>query len=341
MRASILETDAAEWREFLLHAAHDFYHLPGYVRLAAAEEGGVPVALFVEDGPRQLLLPLIIRPIPASAHTDATSPYGYPGPLVITSEDPGFEAEAWRAGLAALREAGVVSLFVRLHPLLNGPPPAGIGEVVLHGETVSIALDAPAPALWEQLRQNHRRGIRRAIQRGLTAREDPTFERFPEFRDVYRATMERRSASPYYFFSDAYFAGLRQALGDALHLIVVELGDQVAAAGLFVETGGLVQYHLGGTHEAFARDEPSKLLFHFASAWASQRGDRHLHLGGGVGGADDSLFLFKAGFSDLRHPYRTLRVVLDAEEYGRLAAARTGASQPEDLSGYFPTYRGD
>jgi hypothetical protein len=66
-------------------------------------------------------------------------------------------------------------------------------------------------------------------------------------------------------------------------------------------------------------------------------------LGGGVGGAIDSLFAFKAGFSHRRHPYRTLRLVADQDRYDALIqerARRVGSSTEELLStGFFPAYR--
>ncbi len=43
----------------------------------------------------------------------------------------------------------------------------------------------------------------------------------------------------------------------------------------------------------------------------------------------------------MRHPYRTLRVVLDEAEYRRLVAARDPDLDPDDLGGYFPAYRAE
>ena len=146
-------------------------------------------------------------------------------------------------------------------------------------------------------------------------------EHLESFMRMYRATMTRHSADPFYFFEDAYFAALREALEDCLHLCVVEKDGAVAAAGLFVETNGVVQYHLSGTDEAYSGVQPTKLMIHFVEGWAKERGNRVLHLGGGVGGDDDLLLWFKAGFSPVRHTYATLRIVIDEAEYGRLVAA--------------------
>jgi len=138
----LLDCGAPEWEMVLRTARHDFYHLPAYIALCAAEDRARPCALYVSDGFRTMLLPLIIRPIPGGRF-DATSPYGYPGPIGTGTEDPVFLQVALVAGLQVLREADLVSAFIRLHPLLNPDPPVGIGTVVVHGDTVSIDLTLP------------------------------------------------------------------------------------------------------------------------------------------------------------------------------------------------------
>jgi GNAT superfamily N-acetyltransferase len=341
MKARLLAVDAPEWASFLRGTPHDFYHLPAYVALCAIQERGEAQALYVEDGERSMLLPLIFRSIPGGDGRDATSPYGYPGPLVSGTDDPGFLSDALLAGIAALRAVGIVSVFVRFHPLLNASPPEGVGEVVLHGATVSVDLTLPGTTLWAQMRHNHRRDITKAVKSGLVARMDPGFKGYDKFKRLYRTTMDRHSASPYYLFGDEYFDGLRDALGEQLQLCLVERDDVVAGAGLFIETCGIVQYHLGGSDESSVSVQPSKLMLYFACGWAKERGNRYLHLGGGVGGANDSLLHFKGGFSPLRHPFRTLRIVIDEAAYRNLASSHDRSLNPKVSAGYFPEYRAE
>ena len=203
-----------------------------------------------------------IRSIPAGGF-DAISPYGYPGPIGVGTDDPAFLRVALVAGLQVLRDAGIVSAFIRLHPLLNPVPPEGVGTLVRHGDTVSVDLALPREELWAQTRLNHRRDITRAIRLGYVARMDEEWRHVESFKRLYRQTMERHSATPFYFFDDGYFEGLHDALGDRLHLCVVEKAGVVAAAGLFVETDGIVQYHLSGTGDAFREGQPTKLMMHF------------------------------------------------------------------------------
>ena len=343
MKAQLVGPDSASWASVLRDRRHDFYHKPGYVTLSADREGGTPRALLVEDGPSGLFLPLVIRPIPGGG-VDAASPYGYPGPLAWGTPEPDFMREAFQAGIALLRSERIVSLFVRLHPLLNAAAPnivpsTGVGTVVSHGDTVSIDLTRPSDELWTETRLNHRRDITKAVRAGYVARLDETWEHFGTFVRQYRETMERLGADERYRFDEAYFMGLREALGSSLFLWLVENDEAIAASALFVETSGIVQYHLAGYDELHIKDRPKKLMINAVRSWAQQRGDTRLHLGGGVGAAYDSLMHFKAGFSDERHLFQTLRVVVDEDEYGRLVGARELSLDPADLEGFFPLYR--
>jgi len=342
VQAELLGADSPAWTQVLARVPHDFHHLPGYATLSAEFEGGAARALLVEDGARGLLLPLVIRPVPGGA-LDATSPYGYAGPLTWGDGGSAFESAALQAGIELLRAAGVVSLFIRLHPILNSAPPAGIGTLVNHGETVSIDLTQSNEALWAQTRLNHRRDIVRATKAGRGALIDEDWVHFDTFARLYRETMERLDAEDRHKFDEAYFHRLREVLGPSLTLWVVPYGDDIAAAGLFAETSGIVQYHLSGTDVRYTRDGPTKLLLHGVRVWAKDRGDTVFHLGGGVGAADDSLLHFKAGFSDKRLPFHTLRVVVDEAEYVRLVTAADpggeAALDPADLTGFFPLYR--
>ena len=97
-----------------------------------------------------------------------------------------------------------------------------------------------------------------------------------------------------------------------------------------------MQYHLSGTDERQRSLAPSKLLVDDVRTWARERGNRLFHLGGGLRAREDSLFLFKAGFSRLRGRFETWRVICAPEKYNALAAAAGGDA---GAGGFFPAYR--
>ena len=344
MHIELLQPTARAWADVLEATRHDFYHLPSYAELSAKLDGGTARALLVKDGSRALLVPYIARTIlNAGRAWDALTPYGYPGPLVSGEDDPAardtFASRALEAASDVLRSEGCVSLFARLHPLIGATPRPANGQLVQHGTTVHVDLRKTEAELWTDTMSGHRNEINRSIKNGHRAYFDESFRHADRFVEIYQATMSRVGAAAHYFFDRDYLVGLREALGPRLRLAVVEIGGTVAATGLFVETGEIVQYHLSGTDDAFLRERPTKLMLHFVRAWAKERGARWLHLGGGVGGGEDSLFKFKAGFSKARSPFFTLRLVVDEARYRALSRARHPETDDTILDGFFPLYR--
>ena len=347
MKAKFISPQDQEWGNFLKQSEHDFYHLPEYVEFVAQFEEGIPLAFFVEDKEPILLAPLLIRELPENLDVsddwyDATSPYGYGAPILW----PGGSANTLRSCLHLFREVanerGIVTAFFRLNPLLDLPLDAlsEYGDLFHHGQTVPIDLSASDEEIQSQIRSNHKRNIRKLNREGFQADMD-RWEYFDDFIEIYEATMHRLSASEFYLFPVRYFYGLRTALGTSLHLCTVLSPEgEVAAAGLFTSVCGIVQYHLGGTNSKYLSFAPAKLMFDHVCRWAKEEGNRVFHLGGGVGGQDDSLFQFKAGFSKLRNDFFTYRMIVDEEKYRLLNDQweRQCGEQRSDLE-FFPPYR--
>ncbi|CAN5790390.1 hypothetical protein BH23CHL8_BH23CHL8_09880 [soil metagenome] len=338
MDATLIEHDDPRWTAMLHSTAPDFYHLPGYVAASASHERGEAAAILVEDGARTMLLPFILRATP-DGRRDATSPQGYAGFLASPDSQAGFITDALRAAIVCLRVHEVVSLYVRLHPLLNSDPPEGVGDVVRHPDTVPIDLSLAPDELWRQTRPRFRSHITHALRAGHRVDVETGAGSLKAFKDLYRATMRRLSAAPAYQYDDAYFEALRESLGEALHVASVTIEGQTAATGLYVEGAGIVHLHLAGSDPRFTREQPTKLMYHRMREWSKERGSRWMLLGGGRGTEDDSLLHFKAGFSPLRAPYRTLRVIILAEEYQALVADRFPEGVPPSATGFFPLYR--
>jgi CelD/BcsL family acetyltransferase involved in cellulose biosynthesis len=357
VRTTVLDpdspTDVAHWKALLEDVAHDVYHLPEYLAFAARRQiPGIPRLFVAEEGSQHVLLPLILRGIPAqlggpaAGWCDATSPRGYPGPIVSRGADNGsrrsFIERAIEALREALRERGVVAAYVRMHPLFPLPseallPRGGLGD---HGEAIYVDLSAADDEWFREIRENHRRDIKRARQQGYTARVDAGWERFGDFVGMYEASMERLGAAGHWRLGTAYFTELREALGDALHLWVVERDGEAAAGALLTEVDGLVEYHLAGTADDHVRASPSKLLIDHARSWAKGRGNRLLHLAGSLQ-RGDSLSNFKRGFSQLEAPVHSWRFVADPDAYVDLLSRwqRQTGMMADGMDGFFPAYR--
>lgn len=340
--SSIVGPDSAEWADALDRVRHYVYHRPEYVRLDADLLGGTAAAWIYREDDQLVLLPLVRRSLPGTPWTDVVSPYGYPGP--VTGPGPATREYFQRCFTRLkhdLHDDKVVTGFLRLDPMSELPAEAlePAGEVVRHGSTVAIDLARPEEELLASFRRDHRRDIRRARDAGVVVGFDD-WSRFEDFSSIYRENMSRVDAAEFYFFDDAYFHRLREALGPELHLAVADLDGEAVAAALAFEHGGIVQYHLSGTRTAALRLRPSKLMLLELALWARGRGNHAVHLGGGVGGADDTLFHYKAGFSSWHHAFSTVRIVTDEKAYVDLVAERNPGADAADRRGFFPAYRG-
>ncbi|MBW4673228.1 MAG: FemAB family protein [Desmonostoc geniculatum HA4340-LM1] len=342
------------WLEILDKLNHDIYHLPEYVDLEAKRINAIPEAILIFENEKILFLPYLLRCVNNLFEThieipliwDIVSPYGYPGILLskAAANTPEFFELALNQLIVGLSDRQICSAFLRLHPILN----QGLNEVLplglcqVSGETVSINLSLSTSEIWHQTRPEHRNHINRCKRYGFTAKMVRLEEYIDKFMIVYHETMNRVEAKEYFYFDYDYFQALAN-LNKNIYLCLIELDNQIACAGIFSECCEIVQYHLGGTKNEFLKQAPSKLMFDFVRFWAKERGNKFLHLGGGVGSAKDSLYNFKAGFSKQRHLFLTLRLITDAEKYDSLVELRAKSlkTEPKNLfeSKFFPAYR--
>ena len=342
-------TQEQEWKGVLAQVAqHDFYHLAEYHRLAEERGQGTALLFVYCDGEYTIALPLLLRSVEESGGTpwsDATSVYGYAGPL---ASHAGMPASFVRNFQAALKEElvarRVVAVFSRLHPLIpQGGLLAGLGDCRPEGETVSIGLTLPPEAQRAQYRSSLKPRISKLRREGLACLRDCDKRHLPEFTAIYHQTMRRVNADSSYFFEPEYFTRLAGGLGPALELFVVTFNEAVIAGGLFTICDGIVQYHLSGTGNDFLKLSPTPLIIDTVRLWANDEGARVFHLGGGVGSKGDSLFHFKAGFSRQRNNFETWRWRVVPEIYDELCEARLRADRLHGLepvsADYFPAYR--
>ncbi|WP_051574334.1 NeuD/PglB/VioB family sugar acetyltransferase [Mycobacterium sp. URHB0044] len=341
--ARLLTADDPWWPRVLAETEHDIYHRPEYA-CADADTDEQPLAVWLEVAGCGLLVPLLRRPVPGRGDLfDAISPYGYSGALWRRNELPAPEQRREVAGafLEVLAAESIVTFLMRLHPLLNAStlPLNEFGLLVDHGETVPIDLDGDLTTIRARMRQTHRNEIAQAVRKGVMVEHDPTCKNLDDFIALYDATMHRVGALSAYRFDRAYFEKLREDLSDNCHLFLARTREgELAAASMFFEESGIVQYHLSAMDQAHASTHATKLMIAEAIEWAHARRHRWLHLGGGVGARADGVFKFKAGFSPLRWKFRTLRVIANETQYRELSGLTNDDPIPA-ATDFFPIYR--
>jgi hypothetical protein len=341
LRVLDLERDGAEWDaalHALPPQLHDVYFTAAYHLVWQRNGDGLARGAIFQNADGTVLYPFLLRPledVPAlrggsgdlwRGRFDISSAYGYGGPLAaITGEEPPElpgDPEAalgtgpgpvvtpardrllahFRAQFCAwCREQGVVSEFIRFHPLLQteagmtaavdaGPAAgaeatttaeAGGGaprvEIVPANVTVWCRLSTPE-AHRATLSSSTRRNLRKADRAELTFGIETSDEAWARFVELYTETMRRREASDYYLFPPRYFDDCRELLGDAAALLTVRrpatpvdalTGDRVLEDADRPATASAAASHGGGPGEIVA-----------AAFFLRSERAIHYHLGG-------------------------------------------------------------
>lgn len=354
MKLEVLTTDrAAEWIKALEPCPHDFYHLPQYHAVAERCDEGEALLFHYSEGEYSIAVPLLLRSTNGIAgfrldtdFNDATSVYGYAGPVASHPSIPQPVVDNFQARFKErLLDLGIVTLFSRLHPLLAQENLlAGMGEYQVLSRTVSIDLTLPEQVQRSAFRSSLRTAINKLRRNDVTFRLDPSGIHLNDFLEIYYETMRRVNAAPIYFFPPDYFRKLRSELGDRFHLGICMSDQQVVCAGIFIECGGILQYHLGGTLTSALNLAPMKLLVDEMRIWATHRKLKVLHLGGGTTSRpDDPLLHFKLGFSDRTHEFAVWRWILDRNAYQQLCRERSQWNLENGVTAasahFFPQYR--
>lgn len=332
---------------------YDFYHLPAYHALAEEQGDGAAHLFLYSGGGYRIALPLLLRdldglwpgPSPVPGSRDATSVYGYAGPVCSHPDIPDAVVRDFQGALRGwLKEHRVVNVFSRLHPLLpQRALLAGLGDFAV-SRTVSIDLTVSPDEQDSGIRRSFRGVIRKLRRNGLTCVEDAEGSYLEDFCRIYHETMRRVGAAERYFFPLSYFKRLREGLGERLHLFVCLQDGKTLGGGLFVACNGILQYHLGGTLDEALDLSPIKLLLDEVRLWGTRQGLQVLHLGGGTTSRrDDPLLYFKRGFSNRSHEFAAWRWVVIPKDHERLCDEKAHWNEQQALQpaapDYFPAYR--
>lgn len=333
--AALVEATPEEWDALLEGLGRaDAYLLRGYLESARLLERGRPALLHRSEPGGDVVFALIVREIEGEqGRLDAITPYGYGGPVAVGPEPPVerfYELyEHW------CDSAGVVSTFIRFHPLFANQrqAPAGV-HVERLADTIAWPLDADLD-LFAGLHPKHRNKVRKARAAGLevAVREAPPS--LDEFAALYDETMSRLGADEFYFFPPGYWQALTEGLREQIVLVEARFGDELAAAALCFATAPWVHYHVSGTSERGREAGAANLVLYEAACWGQSRGLEQFHLGGGAGGREDTLFHFKQRFfPEGRREAAVGKLVHDEAAYLDLS----GLTELR-FDGYFPAYR--
>lgn len=320
-----------KWNEIVKSYENwDIYYLSEYADTLRLHGDGDPLLIDFSDQKDRFCYVVMRRDISddprfkgyieSGKYFDFESPYGYGGPLCDNHISEESQNAFLRDIIDYATEYGVVSQFVRFHPLLSNHEilPRVFDTRYLH-QTIYIDTSS-VELIMTNMDSKNRNMVRKAEKNGVTIVRKP-IEAFYDFVPIYEETMLKDNADDYYFFGEEYFKKQIDLKDNACIFYAIREESPIAAAIMYYNDK-YMHYHLAGTHTEYRKYAPSNLLLYKAACWASERGIKQFHLGGGIV-EDDNLFGFKKQFNkNGRLPFYIGRTVFNQDMFEYLKTIR-------------------
>ncbi|TKB97943.1 GNAT family N-acetyltransferase [Pedobacter cryophilus] len=335
--APIVVTAQEEWSKYIDQSFdHDVYHTYEY---HALDKRGTPVLFVFQNENNFIAFPLLKRQIENSFLFDLTSIYGYCGPISnkkIEDIDAQTKEDFETCFNDFLADEKCISVFARLHPFFNQTKLLNnLGDIKANGKTIYMDLTISLEAQRENYNKRLARQIRQLRKRNYLVKEAANQQEIRLFTEMYADNMNRLSASESYYFSEDYFSEMLKNSALNCKLILVYDGDVAICGALIICSKNIIRNHLSATNANYIKESPSKLLTDEISIIGREMGAKYFHLGGGLRGQNDSLFIFKSYFSNLFLEDHIWCYIVDDERYQAIVNEKN--INVDD--GFFPLYR--
>lgn len=329
---------------------YDVYYLAGYSRAFQIHGDGEPMLFYYNDGNIRAINVAMKRDIAedknfgeklaGDKYFDTATPYGYGGFLI---EGMPNEARLMRLDdeySALCRSKGIVCEFVRFHPLLrNHNVVKDIYAVSRLGNTVSINLESKVQ-IWDDLISKNRNMVRKAQKAGIVIYWGRSEELYKEFIEMYRKTMDRDNAKAYYYFQEDFYKSILDDLRHNALLFYAEYQSEIVAMSIILYANHQMHYHLSASDRNYNSLAPTNLLLFEAACWGCENEYRTFHLGGGLGGREDSLYKFKKAFNrNSDCSFWIGKKIFDETVYRELISITRNQDALTADTDFFPQYR--
>lgn len=354
--------DKKGWLEILSRFNRkDPHYLPGYLEIYEKESntepfmhfGGLGMLFVYGDSSNFIIYPFLKRSLSYLPFSDTSvdglydivSPYGYGGPLAQV-EDESVSEELWRGFFDTFddfcKENNIVSEFCRLHPLFENHEPVGNfskGVTRQLGQIVYIDLSRSEEEMLAAMHNHRRRHIRRALENpDLGFCLEKKEENCRHFFGLYTETMHRNSASRKYFFSQGFFDTAFRSLGEHVMCAYIHYKGDIISSVLLLSYGDIMCNWLAASKTEYHRFHPNDLLYYHSFLQSKKEGFRYYILGGGLSSSEDSLFAYKAHFSNSFKDFYVYKRIHLEKEYKELVELKRKYSM-EISDDFFPQYR--
>lgn len=335
-------TSKIDWMNTLKEVeSYDFYHTYDYHYLSKKTEEKAVLLKYTENN-TTIALPLIIRKIKNTNYFDATSAYGYCGPLQSQVPDNYNNNHFIEALGVFLRQENIISLFNRLNPYIKHQDHVlkNMGEIKVLGDVVNIDLTKPL----EESRAAYAKSTKSRVNKAKKNCEIISSSNKADidiFIEIYYENMDRVNAKNSYYFTKKYFYDLVSSQDykiDLLFAIHKETKVYMCAAMMVKTSDNIIQYHLSGTKNDYLNLSPIRAIIDEMRIIGTNEKYTYFNLGGGLGSEEDELFKFKSSFSKDFKSFKVWKYIVNPKIYTELVEDKN-LSEKENEINFFPLYR--
>ncbi|WP_298505777.1 peptidoglycan bridge formation glycyltransferase FemA/FemB family protein [uncultured Maribacter sp.] len=324
----------------------DFYHTYDYHKLSKKRDE-TPMLFSYTEEDKIICIPLLIRKIAKTPYLDATSVYGYPGPI-SRNINANFDNSNFKTAFnKILSDNKIITIFSRLNPYIPFQENIldTIGGVDTSGKIVNIDIKQNLESQRAGYNKRYKTYINKSLRLCYVKKAESKSD-ILEFIEIYHQNMRRVNAKNSYFFTEDYFFNLVNSNSFKTEILIAICNNtnKIIAGAMFIKQKGIVQYHLSGTKTEYLHFNAIKLLIDEMRIKSTKEGYKYFNLGGGLNNKDDSLLHFKSGFSKNFRNFKLWKYVINPEIYKELILQKETKScrtNYMECTHYFPCYRCD
>jgi hypothetical protein len=229
---------------------------------------------------------------------DIITPYGFGGPIVISSVD-GKKPELIENFKLAFDcyciDNRIVTDSCRFSPWLkNHLDFSTMYEIVPNFSTVGINLSVD-DIFMDEIKSKKRNMIRKAQKLGVEIQYDFMGENIDSFIEIYEKTIEKNNISNYYRFTKEFLKKNFEDLKDSIFIAYARYQDKVISIAFFLLGKEYIHYHLAANDPDYFGVPANDLLLYSVAEYGKKIGKKFFMLGGA--GSNKALHSHKMGFT--------------------------------------------
>jgi|SRR5271170_2835568 len=356
MAFEILTVDDSRWAELVRQSEADIFYEPSYCRFLTEGTPHRPIMLLYEDDLGQVFDVTVVKAISSLSFfadiadqlphfpVDLASP-DYNSPIVLAdARDSDELLKRYRRSIDQYcSETGVVTEFVRFHPLSNNAAAcAQILEMHPGSELIYIDLRSGYKNAFHGYRKGHKSTIKKAAREGADFRfcMSSDIDGLTKVYQLYRETMQRKDAKSVYLYGFEHFQNMARYLGDRLVVMQSLSGGQIASANMFLLGRKHIWFKYSGLDQQLRASGAHTFMLDRAIHWACEQGFDYFMLGGGME-PGDSTHASKRGFSHRSAWVHHVKKIHNEQIMNLLVEAKRAYDNRlglQTMTAYFPSY---